>query len=587
MKKIAAFFHSPTFFSAFLGALLLYLSFPPVDWWPLAWIAPVPWVLLIRREKLEGPKPYLAIWLAGFTFWLGVLHWLRLPHPLTGIGWVALAFYFAFYVPVFVGVSRSAVHRLRVPAILAAPIVWTGLELVRGHLLSGMTMASLGHTQYRWVMLIQISDLAGAYGVSFLVMFVAACLAVFFFRYNLVRQSRTVPVRQSGNATGLTRPVSEKFRVKNFLPLFYIALAFLVVLGYGYLQLLDGALMRHFHEDDPPLRIALIQESIDTEFGKNDREEIYRRYVVLTAQAVRENKRLDLIVWPETFFRYPILTWDRDAFDRYPEVLRGEGSAENGRRNLAAEAEKTWEEFRKITAEWNVPLLTGLDTWHYTADGILFYNSAAYIGKNGELIGRYDKMHPVMFGEYIPLADRIAWLNRITPLSAGLTPGERPKSFRLKNLRFSPDICYESVLPHLIRRQILTLRAEGEEPDFLVNLTNGGWYWGSSELDLHLACGVFRAVECRKPLLIAANTGFSAVINGDGRILIKGRRRDTDILLAEVRRDPRGSWYLDHGDWFAGACLWACILFVLGGILQGWRNRSRGRKGTKKPLAVS
>ena len=103
-------------------------------------------------------------------------HWLRLPHWATCFGWLAMSFYFAFYLPVFVGLSRVAVHRLRVPVIVAAPVVWTGLELARAHLLTGMTMASLGHSQYRWVQLIQVSDLAGAFGVSFLVMFVAACL---------------------------------------------------------------------------------------------------------------------------------------------------------------------------------------------------------------------------------------------------------------------------------------------------------------------------------------------------------------------------------------------------------------------------
>ena len=116
---------------AFLGALLLWAALPPVDWWPLAWIAPLPWVLLIRREQLPGRRPYAVLTLAGFCFWMGALHWLRLPHPATSIGWVALSFYFAFYVPVFVGLSRVAVHRLRMPVILAAPIVWTGLELAR------------------------------------------------------------------------------------------------------------------------------------------------------------------------------------------------------------------------------------------------------------------------------------------------------------------------------------------------------------------------------------------------------------------------------------------------------------------------
>ena len=100
------------------------------------------------------------------------------------------------------------------------------------------------------------------------------------------------------------------------------------------------------------------------------------------------------------------------------------------------------------------------------------------------------------------------------------------------------------------------MTAAARLPDVLVNLTNDGWFWGSSELDMHLVCGVFRAIECRKPLLIAANTGFSAWIDGDGRILRQGPRRREKVLFAAVGREPRQSWYLVHGDWPAGVC-WA------------------------------
>jgi apolipoprotein N-acyltransferase len=554
MKTIISFFRSPTFLSAFRGAFLLWLAFPPVDWWPLAWVAPVPWVLLIRREKLEGPRPYLAVWLAGLAFWLAALHWLRLPHPLTSIGWIALAFYFAFYILVFLGLSRAAVHRLCVPVILAAPIVWTGLELVRGHLLSGMTMASLGHTQYRWVPLIQISDLTGAYGVSFLVMFVAACL------------SRMIPLDGKRRA---------------FWPLAPAGLSVLVVWGYGDVRITGREIIHDpSFSGAPSIHVALIQGSIDTIFGQNgpeDREKIFSQYLGLSKQAVARSPRPDLVVWPETYFLYPLITMDPDACQRSPEVAAARITPEQARRNLAENIAQTQRAFRAVTAELNTPILVGLDALHYTAEGVRIYNTAAYVTREGELIGRYDKMHPVMFGEYIPLADRIAWLNYVTPLSMGLTPGKKPQSFDLKNLRFAPNICFESVLPHLIRRQVLALRAEGREPDFLVNLTNDGWFWGSSELDLHLACGVFRAVECRKPFLIAANTGFSALIDGDGRILAQGPRRATAILLAEVRRDPRHSWYLNHGDYFAGACLLTSVLFVLGGMVKGRKNRMSNR----------
>jgi apolipoprotein N-acyltransferase len=165
-------------------------------------------------------------------------------------------------------------------------------------------------------------------------------------------------------------------------------------------------------------------------------------------------------------------------------------------------------------------------------------------------------------------------------LPISLSAGDGPASFPVAGLRVSPNICYETVLPHVIRRQVRDLAEQGEEPDVLVNLTNDGWFWGSSELDMHLACGVFRAVECRKPLLIAANTGFSAWIDSDGRIREQGLRRQTDTILATVAAENRSSRYLEYGDWFSGGCLAVC--FVLAGIGVGVNiSRRRSARQTK------
>ena len=155
-----------------------------------------------------------------------------------------------------------------------------------------------------------------------------------------------------------------------------------------------------------------------------------------------------------------------------------------------------------------------------------------------------------------------------------LTPGREPAVFPLNGHKIAPNICYETVLPHVIGRQVRELKARGEEPDVLVNLTNDGWFWGSSELDMHLACDVFRAIECRKPLLVAANTGISAWIDGDGRVLARGPKRATDTILAEVQIDARRSPYLAYGDWPAGLCLAACGVFAA----VGCRSALPGRR---------
>ena len=187
-------------------------------------------------------------------------------------------------------------------------------------------------------------------------------------------------------------------------------------------------------------------------------------------------------------------------------------------------------------------------------------------------------MHLVPFGEFVPFAEYLPWLQNLTPLPTSACAGRQAGfAFDLGGVRIAPSICYESVMSHVIRGPINTLSAaDGREPDILVNVTNDGWFWGSSELDMHLACGVFRAVECHKPLLIAANTGFSAWIDGDGRVVKQGKRRDTDLIVAEPRLDHRRSWYLEHGDWFAGACLTMCGLLAGAGLYSAAKRRHAG-----------
>jgi len=540
----------------------------------LAWIGPAWWVMLARRRELPGRRPYRALWLVGFLFWLAELYWLTLPYWATSLGWLAVSVYLGFYLPVFVGLVRVAVHRLRIPVIVAAPVVWTGLELARGHLLTGVTMASLGHTQYRWLELIQLSDVAGAYGVSFVVMLVAACLA------------RMVPLegplfrRQRAGANG---PLSlwERVRVRGvrdrvearphpdplpegeggrwcFWPLAPAAAVVTAALVYGHARI-DGQTAGQAPQG-PAARIALVQGSFDIEVKSDpDKQQaIMEEYAELSREAVDRYSPLDLLVWPETMFRIPLYTYDPEA--GVPENWPGapdefdEWIDETTRRGPAAMA--------LMAERLDTPLLLGVDAFDIQAVGAEAHNSAAMVDRSGNLVARYDKMHPVMFGEYIPLAGYFPWLARLSPIGAGLTPGRRPVAVQAGPVWVAPNICYESVLPQVIRRPVNALAAEGREPDVLVNLTNDGWYYGANELDLHLICGVFRAVECRKPFLIAANTGFSAWIDGDGRIVALGPRRATGTVVAEVRPDPRQSWYLRHGDWAGGVCLAVCVVLA-------------------------
>jgi apolipoprotein N-acyltransferase len=168
----------------------------------------------------------------------------------------------------------------------------------------------------------------------------------------------------------------------------------------------------------------------------------------------------------------------------------------------------------------------------------------------------------------VPMAKDYEWLARLSPIGAGIDWGVDVPAFDVAGARLAANVCYESAIPHVIRGEVSRLRAEGKEPDVLVNLTNDGWFYGSSELDLHLTCAVFRAIECRKPFLIAANTGFSAWVDSDGRIVKRGPRREPDVIIARPELDGRQSPYLAIGDWPSGLCLIATCCVGLFGLAR-------------------
>ncbi len=264
-----------------LSGLLLWASFPPLGWWPLAWIAPVGWLMLVRYEPLPGRRPYRTIALTGFLHWLVLLQGIRLAHPALYLGWISLAAYMAVYPLLFVALARIAVHRWRISVIFAAPVVWTGLELVRGHAITGFSMALLGHTQVSWTGLLQIADVFGAYGVSFLVMLVAASAA------------RVLPA-------AIGAPGADRSRWALW-PLLPASLALAGAIAYGEYQLRVAGPSPTPRE---PLRVALIQGSFDTifEFNADRDRNIFLRYRQLSEQAVAQHPDVQLVVWPESMF---------------------------------------------------------------------------------------------------------------------------------------------------------------------------------------------------------------------------------------------------------------------------------------------
>jgi len=543
-----------------VSAVLLWGAFTPLDVGPLAWIALVPLFTLARPAR-PVRRMYVAVFAGGLLFWLPTLQWMRLGDPAMYAAWVALSLYLALYFPLFVALARVAVWRFGVPLTLAAPVVWVGLELLRGYLMTGFSWYYLAHTQYRWVELIQISDVLGAYGVSFLIALVAGCAAE-LLPVSVLARLRLLPA--SASAAGI-RPVSGTGRVVRVAGCLAV---FALALGYGYAR-------RSGNEFKPGPRVALIQGNFTSKVKHDPQDfpKIQRRHEHLTVLAQRDQP--DLIFWPETMFRWPLLETPLDVSDavlkeKHPDLPLEQLRDLGVRRKLAALGQTT-----------GAALVIGLETLAVDAERIRRYNSAVLIRPDGTLAGRYDKLHRVVFGEYIPFVEAFPWLRNLMPFGAQIDAGQACAVFDHNGFRFSPIICFEDTVPQLVRTIInTTAEPTSSGPrrvDFLVNLTNDGWFHGSSELDQHLITAAFRCVECRTPMVRAVNTGISAFIDGDGVIRRKALglktgepKLDEAVVVDNVPLDSRRSLYLAGGDWFPGVCLVGCGFLSLTGLCGRW-----------------
>jgi apolipoprotein N-acyltransferase len=219
------------------SGLFLWAAFPPVEWSWLGWVALAP---LFRMVVERGPRLrlYVGAWVGGLVFWTLSLQWVRLTDATAWVAWLVMALGLSFWWPGFLGLARLAVLRLNLPLMMAAPILWVGLEHVRAHLLTGFPWYYLGHTQYRALHLIQIADFAGALGVSFLIAMVNAWI-VDLLSLPLLYKS----------------PSGARLRPRQVIRLWMIVTLVGGTIGYGAYRLSTAA----FH-DGP--RLALLQSNI-------------------------------------------------------------------------------------------------------------------------------------------------------------------------------------------------------------------------------------------------------------------------------------------------------------------------------------
>lgn len=575
---------------------MLWLAQPPCGWWPLAWIALVPWLWLAwpvarsggrsgaRGEDARGedgwgeggrdgggwaasrPLPrggYALFYLAAAGHWLLTLQGLRHAHPAMFLGWFALAFYLAIYPLLWLVLMRRS---RGCPPWLAAPILWTGLEWCRNYFVTGISAAMLGHSQVALPTVLQIADLFGSYGVSFLIVLVSAAVAA------VLRLPGARSPRWPATAAVLTAAAALSF-----------------TLGYGHWRLGQADRLA----GDGPITIALLgrNEPIEFEQSLSREQEIFGAYfqqAVAAAEAASGAGRpLDAVVWPESMFTggVPWIVADRQQpLASFPGESLSEETLweliDDRQRYFERRAQQVQTALQQTTGQTRPPVLWG-------GCSILRYDQAAAVHSGcvevtsaGTVGGWYGKTHLVMFGEYIPLVDYLPFLRRLMPPGLVVQPGPGAVVFELPSaddqaggVTVAPNICIETAVERVTINQVRRLIERQQTPDYIVNVTNDAWFDGSSIVEHHLRCAQLVAIACRRPILIAANGGPTAWIDGSGRIVRRLANDESGVILVSGGLDGRSSGQLWWGDWPARGLAIASLVIAIGGVGDGRRHR--------------
>jgi apolipoprotein N-acyltransferase len=544
------------------AGVLLAASFPKMDLPLLAWLAPA----LILFCGLRHPGAVFRIgYVAGLAHNLVSLHWLlHIPVQVMPIlGWLALSAYLALFPAAWLWLAgrlapsdlragrqpepgSTASTALEPTALLsrgwgaraawavACAAVWVALEMAVGRLLSGFPWNFLGASQFRQLPLIQIASFTGIYGVSFLVVWFSAAV---------LSAALMIARRPTAHWAWLGELI---------VPLIALGAA----LGVGAARLSKTPPM-----DGPEIHVAMLQPAVpqtmiwDPAANTNR----FRRLLELSERALSEQAlatKPDLLIWPEAAVP-GLLRFDESLFEAVSDLARRHG-------------------------RW---ILLGADDAEPTdAAGdsrrVRYYNSSFLVSPAGTLAATYRKQRLVAFGEYVPLSRWLPFLRWFTPIPGGFTPGPGPVQFRLTNppAQTSVLICFEDIFPHLARRHV------GPDTDFLVNLTNDGWFGESAAQWQHAASAVFRAVENGRPLIRCTNNGLTCWIDAQGRLHAVYFDGSTDVYqaglkfarvpLLQPRERGRTTFYQRHGDWFGGACV--ALAGTLAGVVlfREWRTRS-------------
>jgi len=543
----------------FIGtAVMLTLIQAPTGLAPLAWVAFVPFIIACS-PKARTWRLFLFGYVISLCYWLGNLYWVA---PVTIVGWLLFCLYTALLWPVLALCLRYC-RTKKVPLFLAAAILIVGVERMQGFFLGGFFWRFLAHSQYKNVTLIQIADIFGAGGVSFLIAMVNGLLAELIVTVR--EKKRLTLVQFAGTAIVCAAVVGAFF--------------------YGWWRIdqeeecvTEGPLAASLQSNVPQSVKRTFESGDDLFAGLMEKSKI-------AAQAGAE-----LIVWPETMVQATL----------NPEVLSLLESShswnvfDNALRQHAKDTA-----FVLVGAYGGTPKIED----NFEIRMVQKFNSAFMYKRNGDKAREvYNKIHLVPFGEVLPLRKSLSWFYELLMkikfipynFDYSLDYGTEYTVFEMasaeesepQDYKFGVMICYEDTVPEIGRRFALDENGH-KRLDWLVNISNDGWFVRfkdeevipSAELAQHAAVCAFRAVENRLAVLRSVNTGISCLIDSAGRtrngyiagdlpVGAKDRTGMEGWFVERIPIDNRATIFSKYGEWLDFCCE-ICVILLIIVLLKG------------------
>ncbi len=494
-------------FLILLSSVLYAITFPRINLWYVAYFSLVP--LFFAIEDINVKSGFLSGLMFGAISSIFMFYWVTVAMTVYGginrffsallllaLGLIIGLLFFAPMTALITYFKRKGINLL----FVAAPL-WVSFEYLKTYIFTGFPWNLFGYSQKPFLGIIQISDITGVYGVSFLLVFINTGIFYSLKRYLKVRKFLTTEMAVS-------------------------ILLFLIFLTYGIIQ---ENRWNSIIQGGKALSFGLIQGNInqDQKWDKKYQDETMRIYSELTQKSYTNGA--EVVIWPETATPFYF-----QSSSTYREQVLS-----------LARNNKKW-------------LIFGSPAYSYLNNKMHLYNSAYSISPDGEITGRYDKMHLVPFGEYVPLKKILFFVDKLVPAAGDFSAGEEIVLLNAKEYKVGISICYEIIFPGLVRR----FAKQGA--DILVTITNDAWFGRTSAPYQHFAMALFRAVENRKPLLRAANTGITGYVDQTGRVIAKTDIFTTEWLNGTVNMTEEISFYSAYGDLFSWLmCGWMAALTAI------------------------